>query len=806
MKYVEGRQEERYNRGSVSVLGEMGMHILSKRSTDKEILLQYFFTYFIVLFIPLVICCSYYVRMLSVISEDEIREKKTELLHSAVLVDSFVGELDSFAGMLAGSPAVNIFRFQDKVLEFPNTNEVKNLQDKLFNPTRINSYVYGYYLFFDKSETVINDSIAYDYKDFYKLYLRRDEDQSFENWNDYLKTQMVKGVNAAQNYRFKNEKNVELLAYSCPLPNNGYEASSGAVRIFFEEKVLENLMPVSEKDGLQYILNDSGEIIYCRYTDSASIDSEQSALLAESIIQEKIDQDPKKEEADKDGIVKVSTELDGKKYVVLQYKSSNGYIYGSLLPYWQFNARKMASMISLTAFILLAGAVGLALCLHMSARSATPLTKLLKESLRLSERKEEHGSVYARLSDIYQYLGNVNSDLVKMMEEQKPYIRTTIVNRLLFGNPLSQGEYEWLEKRLGFDCRNKVFTVLIFRAIITEGDEDCSVDLVNTCILSLIEIIQKVLPDCLYAVTGQEQVSVIIGTANESKDMMMSIAEDKVSQIKSELPGDIADRMLVYGGTTVERVGDIYESYHNAVFTFMNEKGQIANHIIWYQNNKGKMAAAFPYFELSVRLTRLVTSGDEQGLHDALKEIMTEYIFENNLPAWLEQVLLNELQAILFRIIVGLELEESETQKYYCELEKNHQSPILEQITNTLGLYRRLCAHVNEMKDMEAGKMMPAIVAYIDANYGDQNLSLTMVADKFGISVPYLSSLFKTSAGVNFSSYVENVRIEKAKGLLKNTSMTVGQISQATGYGSSNSFCRAFKRATGSSASEYRRD
>ena len=55
-------------------------------------------------------------------------------------------ELDSFSGMLAGLPAVNIFRFQDKVLEFPNTNEVKNLQDKLFNPTRINSSVYGYYI------------------------------------------------------------------------------------------------------------------------------------------------------------------------------------------------------------------------------------------------------------------------------------------------------------------------------------------------------------------------------------------------------------------------------------------------------------------------------------------------------------------------------------------------------------------------------------------------------------------------------------------------------------------------------------
>ena len=124
------------------------MKIHRDRSTDKEILRKYFFTYFIVLFIPLVICCTYYIRMLYVISEDDIREKKTELLHSVELVDNFMGELDSFGGMLAGLPAVNIFRFQDKALEFPNTHEVDNLQDKLFNPTQINSSVFGYFLFF----------------------------------------------------------------------------------------------------------------------------------------------------------------------------------------------------------------------------------------------------------------------------------------------------------------------------------------------------------------------------------------------------------------------------------------------------------------------------------------------------------------------------------------------------------------------------------------------------------------------------------------------------------------------------------
>lgn len=781
------------------------MKIHRDRSTDKEILRKYFFTYFIVLFIPLVICCTYYIRMLYVISEDDIKAKKTELLHSVELVDNFMGELDSFGGMLAGLPAVNIFRFQDKALEFPNTHEVDNLQDKLFNPTQINSSVFGYFLFFDRSRTVINDRIAYDYKDFYDLYLRRDKDQSYDEWEEFLSTKLVKGVSGVETYRFKSDTEVELLAYSSPLPNNGYKASSGAVRIFFEKRALENLMPVPEKAGLQYILNDLGDLIYYKCADSLSETAGEMILKAETSLKENATGDVDKGDADAAGMEKLSIKLDGKKYVVLRYKSPSGYSYCSLLPLMQFNARKMASVISLTVLILIASAVGLALCWHMSTRSAIPLNQLLKEASRLAERKEEHNSVFSKLSDIFQYVGDVNSNLADMMEAQKPYLRTTFVNRLLFGNPLSEGEYDWLENHVGFDYRNKVFTVLIFRISIPEGDEESNVDFLNTCNLSMIEAIQKVFPGCLYAVTGEAQVSVIFGMDQQTKETVMPYAEEKVGQIREELPGNIAERLFVYGGTIVDQVENIYESYHNAVFAFMNEKDQIEDQIIWFQKNTGKSAAAFPYFELSVRLTRLVTSGDEQGLHDALKEIMKEYIFDNNLPTWLQQILLNELQAILFRIIAGLELEEEETQKYFCELEKNHMSPILEQITNTLGMYRSLCGRVNEMKSKEPGKMMPAILAFLDANYGDQNLSLAMVADKFGISVPYLSALFKTSAGVNFSNYVEGLRIEKAKGLLKNTSMTVGEISVATGYGSTNSFCRAFKRVTGDSASEYRK-
>ena len=779
------------------------------RGIGKAILHQYFFTYFIVLFIPLLLCCNYYVRMLSVISEDDIQAKKTELVHSAGLVDNFIEELTYLADMLAGLPDVNIFRFRENVLKDPNTHEVIELRDKLFNATQINRSIFAYFLFFDRSQVVVNDQIVYDYEDFYNLYLRRDADGNYGAWENYLSDEMGKGISAMEQYWYKKKDSLELLAYSRPLPNNDYSASSGMVRIFFERSVLENFMSVAGGSELQYILDDFGNVIYYTYADTSG---EEDKIKIKDLIQ-KVENTWEKdvragtEQEGKSitGMWEAPVKLSGKKYIALRYSTSSGYSYCTLLQETQLNARKMANMLIVTIFILSAAAVGLFLCWHMSVRSATPLNQLLKEVSKLTERKQEHNSVFVKLSDIFQYLAGVNSDLAEMAEEQKPYIRNAFVNRLLFGNPLSQEEKDLLANRMDFDCKGMVFCVLIFRIITLDGGEE-NVNLLSTCLLSLMEIIKKEFSGSLYAATGEDQVSLIIRVPQKSRDSLQSIVEEKFLQIRKELPGNIAERIFVYGGNVVEEMEDIYQSYHNATFAFMNEKERTENQITWFQNNKGSLAAVSPHFELSARLTRLVTSGEEQGLHDALKEIMTEYILENNLPAWLQQILLNELKAILFRILVRLELEEQEYQKYFGELEKDHRSPLIEQITNTLGLYRSLCALVNEKKTKEAGKMMPAILAFLDANYGNPDLSLTMAADTFQISVPYLSSLFKASTGVNFSNYVEGVRIEKAKALLKNTSMSIGEIAVATGYGSANSFSRAFRRVTGDSASEYRKN
>ena len=67
-----------------------------------------------------------------------------------------------------------------------------------------------------------------------------------------------------------------------------------------------------------------------------------------------------------------------------------------------------------------------------------------------------------------------------------------------------------------------------------------------------------------------------------------------------------------------------------------------------------------------------------------------------------------------------------------------------------------------------------------------------------------MSYLFKKEMGENFSDYVWNLRLGKAKELLLNTDMSIDDISLAVGYVNTSSFRRKFKQATGMTPSQLR--
>jgi two-component system response regulator YesN len=91
-------------------------------------------------------------------------------------------------------------------------------------------------------------------------------------------------------------------------------------------------------------------------------------------------------------------------------------------------------------------------------------------------------------------------------------------------------------------------------------------------------------------------------------------------------------------------------------------------------------------------------------------------------------------------------------------------------------------------------------------NFNDPMISETQVCEKFNISVSNLSHFFKEQMGIGFASYLQTLRIEKAKQLLTSSNNSIDVIAKEIGYSSGESLLKLFKRMEGMSPSQYRRN
>ena len=98
-----------------------------------------------------------------------------------------------------------------------------------------------------------------------------------------------------------------------------------------------------------------------------------------------------------------------------------------------------------------------------------------------------------------------------------------------------------------------------------------------------------------------------------------------------------------------------------------------------------------------------------------------------------------------------------------------------------------------------------AALRYIDESFNLPEFSISLLADKIGVSEVYIRKLFKAQYGISPSKYLMSVRLDHAKKLIKYPFMTLEECAQQSGFSSLQYFCRLFKKETGISPGKYRK-
>ena len=114
---------------------------------------------------------------------------------------------------------------------------------------------------------------------------------------------------------------------------------------------------------------------------------------------------------------------------------------------------------------------------------------------------------------------------------------------------------------------------------------------------------------------------------------------------------------------------------------------------------------------------------------------------------------------------------------------------------------------VNQMIALrEEDSVRPVRLAkqYIHNHYQEQ-ITLEEVSDYVGLTPAYFSVMFKKETEIGFAKYLINERIEGAKDLLRESTLSVADICRKVGYNDPKHFTRLFEKNVGVKPAVYRK-
>ena len=199
------------------------------------------------------------------------------------------------------------------------------------------------------------------------------------------------------------------------------------------------------------------------------------------------------------------------------------------------------------------------------------------------------------------------------------------------------------------------------------------------------------------------------------------------------------------------------------------------------------------------RLKQAIRTGDKTAVENTVKDICGK-LNRERVSLYSFRIFSNDIIHILL----------SEWKGDKAQFDNFYNVFTLSQCMNIQEFGELLCEVCNMIIDSYTGKavsvsgVVEQAIVYMKENCHNPELTMNALAEHLGVSSVTLSVEFKNEMDMKPSDYLANLRMEKAKEMLKNTDMRIKEISFQVGYEDDRVFMRRFKKYTGVTPGEYR--
>lgn len=389
-----------------------------------------------------------------------------------------------------------------------------------------------------------------------------------------------------------------------------------------------------------------------------------------------------------------------------------------------------------------------------------------------------------------------------LVEKQKPVVTESYMRRIMEGSITTNDEMQYIIGELSLDRPDTKYHVLYTEVSPAEDSMIRSIDL-ELCLqnydMLVREALRRYYPDTGYIYKPSDRVFAILIASDKSdppaqvinrdRDIFISLHKELLEKYGIWISGGLGGRNSFISYT--------WKSYQQAKEA--KSITTLEKYILSCDFTHSSDVYFYPE-SLSVQLSGFISIGNKDQVRELFKLIKNENTEKRNLSYNQQKWLISDVRATVFKkrhniTTDGLEQEKS---KLLDMIDKQFEGEM------SLDSLKNIAIQLCDVCGSQGNELILKIQEYINNNYHDPNLCLTKISDEFGISENYFSYLFKKEVSENFSSYLERLRMAKAKEMILESDTSLSALYQYLGYNNAASFRRVFKKNFGVSPKEMR--
>ena len=765
-------------------------HQRKGRKEKSSVFLLFLVSYLVMMIISMLSNIVYYTRMENKMLENVKRTSFAMLSQLKIDIDNRLEVVNDISNKIVFDKKVEMMlKGSYSPYSYQDIMDDMKAQPKY-------DFIYDYYIYDIGNDEIIGSTIRLETEPFYRM-IYNYQDMDYRAWKNILSGYRFKTYlpgRQLNTYAGTQKKEVITFLQSIPVAAGG-NILGQAVILLDQSKIEETMDKINwATEGFVYLLDKNKEVI------TATKDAPELTV------------DMKSEMGPSANIISYH---EGKKDAVLLYDVSEdtGWTYAIYMPKSVYladiNRDKLFTFLLLLACCL----VGVVLSYMFACRSYQPIREI-KDMVTKKIDTEKPGPCRNEFDFIRSSLVNVFNDrnqLTSMIAEHLPTMRSDYLMKLLkgYGKP-SDIDRETL-KFMKVNTVSDTFIVIVAKIDVSssflEGDHEKEWALARFVVQNVgAEIFSN--RGVLYFVEIESDRMAIILNLLPDKDGDISRNDIKsdVMEFRSAL-SELCELNVVFGISDMHsRMIELRECY--------DEAGKALDYalLIGVQDRMffNDLAVKHDYYyypiEMEIQLTNKLRAGDDAGSREILNTLF-EINFksrETSLDAGRYFIL--DVYATILKVKNTMH---SQNDKTYLYMDLAADPAVKNKSIDTirkeiLRMADDICSSVRKQYISPGEKLIRNVEKYINANYCENGLSLSSIADHFGVTSPYLSGLFKKQRGKNITDFVAECRVKKAKELLVSTDLTIAEISNQLGYANEMGITRAFKKLEGITPGVYR--